>query len=155
MNGKSLRIAVLLGAAGLHTAAGAQDIFSDAEVVAGVSVGAYTNTGDASIMLGGFVLSDWRVAENLFAGAELNGHLGLGAVDADFSALGRFGYRFDGGVKTFVRGGYHLTELGRTRDNFLVGIGIEAPAGGAIIRGTIDRPGFGSTRLTTGIGWRF
>ncbi|MGY6551780.1 MAG: hypothetical protein ACXIT4_07775 [Erythrobacter sp.] len=155
MNRIAAGAAALVAAFGLPAAAQAQDVFSNAEVIGGGSLGAYTNTGDSSIILGGFVQSDWRVARNLFAGGEVNAHIGVGEVDADFSVLGRFGYRFNSGAKLFVRGGYHLTELGRTRDNFLVGAGVEVPAGGVVVRGIIDRPGFGSTRLTTGVGWRF
>lgn len=145
------KAAILALAAALPVAAQAQD----PEVVVGGSLGVYTNTGDTSVMIGGFGLADWKIARNLFAGAEAGAHLGLGNVDADFSALGRFGYRFDSGVKLVARGGYHLTDFGRTRDNFMVGAGVEVPAGNAIVRAHVDRPGFGSTRLTTGIGWRF
>ncbi len=142
---------ILLVAASLSVAAQAQE----PEVVVGGSLGVYTNTGDSSVIIGGFGLADWKIARNLFAGAEAGAHIGVGEVDADFSALGRFGYRFDSGVKLVVRGGYHLTDFRRTRDNFLVGAGVEVPAGDVILRAHVDRPGFGSTRLTTGVGWRF
>lgn len=155
---KETQMKTILAKAALVAAVAALPVAAQAqspEVVAGGSLGVYTNTGDSSVMIGGFGLADWKIARNLFAGAEASAHVGLGEVDADFSALGRFGYRFDSGVKLLVRGGYHLTDLGRTRDNFLVGAGVEVPAGGVIVRAHVDRPGFGSTRLTTGVGWRF
>lgn len=127
---------------------------------------------DSSPIFGGFVAVDWSLSDNLFAGIEGNAHFGTDALDADYGASLRVGYRTENGTKLYLRGGYQFIELDYseildvsedeipgglddTFDDYLVGAGVEAPIGSIILRANVDTISFDTVRATAGVGLRF
>lgn len=169
-------------------AAFAQD--GEAEVTIGASAG-YHDLGvaddveditdievdDGGVIYGGFIAVDFPVSDNLFAGIEANAHIGTDALDADYGASARFGYRSENGTKVYLRGGYQWVDIDAAglvnldEDDFideddlgidttvgdiLIGAGIDLPLGdAATLRANVDTITFDTFRATAGIGFRF
>ncbi len=180
----SFYVATALAVALLPTAAFAQDE-QKAEVTVGATAGyhdlgiadevkALTNVdvNDGSPIFGGFVAVDFPVSSNVFAGVEGNFNIGTDALDSDYGASARLGYRADNGTKVYVRGGYQWVELDYaqmldvpkasipaglddTFDDYLVGAGVDVPAGKMVFRVNVDTISFDTLRATAGIGFKF
>ena len=116
-------IAAAFAGALLPSAAFAQDA-TPAEVTLGVTAGyhdlgisdeVYDLTGvevdDGSPIFGGFASVDFPVSDSVFIGAEGNLSIGTDAIDSDYGASARLGYRTPNGTKVYVRGGYQWVEL--------------------------------------------
>lgn len=176
-------LAIAASTVALPTAAFAQD--SGAEVTIGASAGIHnlgvadeiedlTNlpADDSAGIFGGFIAVDFPVSESIFAGIEGNANIGTGALDADYGASVRLGYRGTDGTKVYVRGGYQFIDLDlanildvpenavpagldTTVDDYLVGAGVEFPIGSFILRGNVDTISFDTLRATAGVGFRF
>jgi outer membrane immunogenic protein len=150
------------------SSAGTHDlgIAKDVRAATGVDV------KDRGGIFGGFIAVDFPVSDNLFIGAEGNGHVGNGAINSEYGGSARFGYRMDGGTKIYVRGGYQWVNIDYAeilnvpknalpaglQDNFgeyLVGGGVEYPMGKITVRINVDTLGFDTIRTTGGIGLRF
>ncbi len=173
-----------LAALALPSVAHAQE----AEVFAGVS-GGYHDLGvdgeveaqfpgvgidDGSPIFGVFAGVDVPVGESMFAGVEGNYHLGTSAIDSEYGASLRIGFRDQGGAKYYLRGGYQEVNfdfaeiidldvpantydgLDDTSGDYLVGAGVEFPLGErAFLRANVDTIAFDSARATAGFGFRF
>lgn len=185
---KKIALASLAAAAAfaVPTAGYAQDAKS--EVTIGATVGVHdlgvdddiaTIGGfpieDSGAIFGGFVAVDFPLSSNIFAGIEGNANFGTQAIDADYGASVRLGYRTNSGTKLYLRGGYQEVdidvngllglddgtitddELGisTTVGDYLVGAGVEVPLGKAVLRGNVDTIAFDSLRATAGVGFRF
>ena len=150
------------GTAGIHDLGIEEEVFD----ITGLDV------DDSSPIFGGFVAVDFPVADNIFAGVEGNASFGTDALDADYGASVRLGYRADNGTKVYVRGGYQFVELDYaeildvpetdiplglddTFDDYLVGAGVEAPIGNLVLRANVDTISFDTLRATAGVGLRF
>ncbi|QIQ86184.1 hypothetical protein [Erythrobacter sp.] len=154
---------VTVGAqAGYHDLGIADEVFD----LTGIEV------DDGSALFGGFVAVDFPVSDTLFAGVEGNANLGTDALDADYGASARLGIRTENGTKFYVRGGYQWVDidyanildvpeaavpagLDSTFGDYLVGVGIDLPFGGAVLRGNVDTIAFDTVRATAGVGFRF
>ncbi|MDY7099116.1 MAG: hypothetical protein SXU28_13355 [Pseudomonadota bacterium] len=177
--------AIAAFAAALPSAAFAQDATPATEVTIGATAGIHDlgvaddvqaltglDTDDSSPIFGGFVSVDVPVAQNLFVGAEGNLNFGTDALDADYGASLRAGFRADNGTKVYVRGGYQWVEidyaevfdvpqaqipggLEDTFDDYLVGAGVDVPVGGFILRANVDTISFDTVRATAGVGFKF
>ncbi len=132
---------------------------------------------DSSFIFGGFAGVDFAVGDNLFIGAEANFHVGTEAVDSEYGASARLGFRDGGGAKFYVRGGYQevnldfvniieipgvtLTDddfdgIDDTAGDYLLGAGVEFPVSeSTFLRVNVDTIGFDSARATAGFGLRF
>lgn len=130
---------------------------------------------DGGAIFGGFVALDFPVGSNLFAGIEGNASFGTEAIDAEYGASLRFGFRSDSGTKLYLRGGYQAIDvdaagvlgfdedlfdeddfgLDSTVDDYLVGAGVEFPVGGLRLRGNVDTVAFDTFRATAGVGYAF
>lgn len=132
---------------------------------------------DGSVIFGGFAGVDVPVGTNVFIGAEANFHLGTDAVDSEYGASARLGFRDAGGAKYYLRGGYQEVNLDfpniieipgvelddddfagidDTAGDYLVGAGAEFPIGeSTFLRVNVDTIGFDSARATAGFGLRF
>ena len=127
---------------------------------------------DGSAIFGGFVAVDFPINDNLFAGVEGNVSLGSDAIDAEYGASARFGYRTENGTKLYVRGGYQWIDLDLSEltgldddlidplsedvvDDYLVGIGAEVPVGAFSLRANVDTVSFDTVRATAGVAFRF
>ena len=177
-------IAAAAAVAFVPSAAFAQDA-SAAEVTAGVTAG-YHDLGisdevydltnvevdDGSPIFGGFVSVDFPASSNVFVGVEGNFNVGTDALDSDYGASARFGYRAENGTKVYVRGGYQWVELDYanmlnvdesaipaglddTFSDYLVGAGVDVPMGKAVFRVNVDTISFDTLRATAGVGFRF
>lgn len=186
-------LAAAAGALVLPAAAQAQDGLAEgAEVTIGAS-GGYHDLGvsgdntdlegfdldDDGTIYGGFVAVDVPLGETLFVGAEANGHFGSGAIDHEYGASGRLGFRTAEGAKFYVRGGYQWVDIDlgnltgldpdelfdsgdgdgfdfdTTEGDYLVGVGAEAPFGPVVLRGNLDTIAFDTLRATAGVALRF
>lgn len=126
---------------------------------------------DSSPIIGVFVGYDQPVSSNLFLGFEGNYHFGTDALDADYGASVRFGFNAAGGTKAYVRGGYQAIKvdyneiinddsfdfsgIDDTESDYLVGVGVDVPLGGAFVRANVDTISFDTLRATAGVGLRF
>lgn len=126
---------------------------------------------DSSLIFGGAAGFDFTLGGNVFAGIEGNYHFGTDALDSDYGASVRLGYRAATGSKFYVRGGYQqidvdynqivnddtidFTGVDDTEGDYLVGVGVDVPLGGVFIRGNVDTISFDTLRATAGIGVRF
>jgi outer membrane immunogenic protein len=77
----------------------------------------------------------------------------------------------EGGTKLYVRGGYQeinvdynkiiqddsvdFSGVDDSEGDYLVGVGVDVPAGGVFFRGNVDTISFDTLRATAGIGVRF
>ncbi|MEL7689563.1 outer membrane protein [Citromicrobium bathyomarinum] len=178
-------IAAAFAGALLPSAAFAQDA-TPAEVTLGVTAGyhdlgisdeVYDLTGvevdDGSPIFGGFASVDFPVSDSIFIGAEGNLSIGTDAIDSDYGASARLGYRTQNGTKVYVRGGYQWVELDYanmlnvdksaipaglddTVGDYLVGGGVDVPIGSkAMFRVNVDTISFDTLRATAGVGFRF
>lgn len=165
----------------LPTAAQAQD--AGAETFVGVSAG-YHDLGaddiadefgvdidDSSVTLGVFAGADFPVGSGAFAGVEANYNFGFDAIDSEYGASVRLGFRDAGGAKYYLRGGYQwvdldvakitgldeadVADIDDTGGDYLVGAGVEFPIGGAALRVNIDTIAFDTLRATTGVAVKF
>jgi outer membrane immunogenic protein len=128
---------------------------------------------DLAQTVGGFIAVDTRLGSNFFAGLEGNMNVGPGSgINYEYGGSLRLGYRGTDGSKLYVRGGYQWIDLdlgnilgvpdaavpaglqGHASD-YLVGAGVELPAGKVILRGNFDTVGFDTVRGTLGVGVRF
>ncbi|MDJ0977511.1 MAG: hypothetical protein QNI87_03165 [Erythrobacter sp.] len=129
---------------------------------------------DNGAIFGGFVAVDFPVAESFFVGIEGNAAVGTDAIDAEYGASARAGFRTANGTKLYVRGGYQEVDvdageflgvdedlleddfdLDTTTGDYLVGAGIDVPLGGFDVRLNLDTIAFDTVRATAGIGLRF
>ncbi|MEL6528662.1 MAG: outer membrane beta-barrel protein [Pseudomonadota bacterium] len=157
---------VTIGASGGYHDLGIGD---DLEDIAG------PDASDSGAIFGGFVAVDVPVSSTFFVGVEGNAHIGTGAIDADYGASARLGYRAENGTKVYLRGGYQWVDvdaaelagvdgdlfdeddlgIDTTVGDYLVGAGVDVPVGQVSIRGNIDTISFDTVRLTAGVGFRF
>lgn len=187
MNKRILLAGAAVASFAIPAAAQAQDAGSSAEPFVGVSVG-YHDLGvdsdiadgltgveinDSSLIIGVVGGVDFPVSQDLFAGVEGNYHFGTSAVDSEYGASVRFGYRDSGGAKYYVRGGYQEVDfdayklidpepaagtfdgVDTTDGDYLVGAGVEYPIGGAALRFNLDTISFDTLRATTGVAFTF
>lgn len=185
MNKNLLLAAVATGAAfALPTAAQAQDVVPG-EGFVGVSAGVHTlgledelediapgfDFDDSSPIIGVFAGYDFPLGPSLFAGVEGNYNFGTDALDGDYGASARLGFRAPGGVKIYGRAGYQaikvdyneiinddtidFSAVDDTESDFLAGIGVDVPLGGAFVRANVDTISFDTLRATAGVGLRF
>lgn len=180
---KIVSLSIAAAVMAIPGAAYAQD--SQAEVTIGATAGVHTlgvsdelddagfpDANDTSAIFGGFVTVDVPVGSNAFAGIEGNVSLGTAAIDAEYGAAVRVGYRANNGTKVYLRGGYQFVDLDvanildideslvpagldTTVDDYLVGGGLEFPIGNAAIRFDVDTISFDTLRGTAGVGFRF
>jgi outer membrane immunogenic protein len=183
MTPKNLLRLAALSAAALAAPVAAQDAAGEGFIVASggihslgfedeiqdVAPGA--DVDDSSLIFGGAVGYDFKLGTNLFAGVEANYHFGSDALDSDYGASVRLGYRAPGGTKVYIRGGYQeidvdyneiinddsfdFTGVDDSEGDYLVGMGLDVPLGGLFIRGNVDTISFDTLRATAGIGVRF
>lgn len=133
------------------------------------------DASDGGGIFGGFIAVDFPVSSNFFVGVEGNAHIGTDAIDADYGASARAGYRAENGTKVYLRGGYQWVDvdaaalagvdddtfdeddlgIDTTVGDYLVGAGVEVPVGQVSIRGNVDTISFDTIRLTAGVGFRF
>ena len=132
---------------------------------------------DSSPIFGAYAGADFAVGTNAFVGLEANFHIGTGAIDSEYGASARLGFRDAGGAKYYLRGGYQEIDLDFAEivsvdgfefddedfdgiddsgGDYLVGAGVEFPLGtSAMLRVNLDTVGFETVRGTAGIGFRF
>lgn len=132
---------------------------------------------DLAQTVGGFVAVDKTLgASNIFAGLEGNFNVGPGGgINYEYGGSLRLGYRGQDGAKVYVRGGYQWVDINLPQilnvsendgvlglvglrghiNDYLVGAGVELPAGRVILRGNVDSVGFDTVRGTLGVGVRF
>ncbi|WP_298466258.1 outer membrane beta-barrel protein [uncultured Erythrobacter sp.] len=186
---KKITLSTLAAVAALTApgAAFAQDA-GQAEVTVGANAGyhdlgigddlediAGPDASDGGAIFGGFIAVDFPVSSNFFVGVEGNANIGTDAIDADYGASGRLGYRAENGTKVYLRGGYQWVDvdaaalagvdgdlfdeddlgIDTTVGDYLVGAGVEVPVGQVSIRGNVDTISFETLRLTAGVGFRF
>lgn len=135
------------------------------------------DANDLAQTVGGFVAVDKTLGSSkFFAGLEGNINVGPGGgINYEYGGSLRLGLRGQDGSKVYVRGGYQwvdinlpeilnvpegtgllgLTGLRGHLNDYLVGGGVELPAGKVILRGNIDTVGFETVRGTLGVGVRF
>lgn len=131
------------------------------------------NADDLAQTVGGFVAADKMIGSNFFTGLEANMNVGPGSgINYEYGGSLRLGYRGHDGAKVYMRGGYQWVDInlgnilgvpdaavpanlqGHASD-YLVGAGVELPAGKVILRGNVDSVGFDTVRGTLGVGVRF
>ncbi|MGY6551782.1 MAG: hypothetical protein ACXIT4_07785 [Erythrobacter sp.] len=129
---------------------------------------------DLAQIVGGFAAIDYKLGSNFFAGVEGNMHVGPGSgVNYEYGGSLRLGLRGQDGSKVYVRGGYQWVDINLSNivgvqsdsdllvglqghaSDYLVGAGVELPAGKVILRGNVDTLGFDTVRGTLGVGVRF
>lgn len=186
---KKLTFATLAAAAAfvVPTAASAQD--AQPEVTIGASAGIHDlgvvegdtdidgfEIDDSGAIFGGFIAVDFPVGESFFVGIEGNAHIGTDAIEAEYGASARAGFRASNGSKFYVRGGYQEVDLDAagligvdgdlldegdlgidtTVGDYLVGAGADFPIGESLtLRANVDTIAFDTVRATAGIGFRF
>lgn len=128
---------------------------------------------DLAQTVGGFAAVDYPLGSKFFTGVEGNISVGPGSgINYEYGGSLRLGYRGKDGAKAYVRGGYQWVDInlgnilgvpdaavpgglqGHASD-YLVGAGVELPAGKVILRGNVDSVGFDTVRGTLGVGVRF
>ncbi|MGY6551781.1 MAG: outer membrane protein [Erythrobacter sp.] len=121
------------------------------------------------IVYGVFAAADKPLRDNLFAGLEVNAHLGTRAVSSDLGASLRLGLRAESGTKVYVRAGYQWVNLNRDNftgaldpqtstsvNNYLIGGGVEFPVYRQLtLRTNFDTVGFDIVRATSGFAYKF
>merc|ERR1711907_631323 len=126
---------------------------------------------DSSPIFGVFAGYDFPLGQSLFAGVEANYNFGTDALDGDYGASARLGFRAPGGVKIYGRAGYQAIKVDYneiidddtvnfdafddTESDFLAGIGVDVPVGKAFVRANLDTISFDTMRATAGVGLRF
>jgi len=128
---------------------------------------------DLARTVGGFAAVDYKLGSNLFTGIEGNMNVGAGSgINYEFGGSLRLGYRGKDGAKVYVRGGYQWVDINLANilgvpeaavpgdlqghaSDYLVGAGVELPAGKLMLRGNLDTVGFDTVRGTLGVGVRF
>ena len=147
-------IAAAFAGALLPSAAFAQDA-TPAEVTLGVTAGyhdlgisdeVYDLTGvevdDGSPIFGGFASVDFPVSDSVFIGAEGNLSIGTDAIDSDYGASARLGYRTPNGTKVYVRGGYQWVELDYANmlnvDKSAIPAGLDDTVGDYLVGGGVN-----------------
>ena len=181
-----------IGAIALPAAAQAQST-EGADITIGASVGMHDlgidlgdldaddgefddfNIDDSSEIYGGFVAADFPLGESMFAGVEGNFHFGSGAIESEYGAAARLGFKTEGGSKIYARGGYQWVDLdvenltGVSEDfldendidvsdvggDYLVGVGVEVPVSSVVLRANVDTIAFDTLRGTVGVGFKF
>lgn len=126
-------------------------------------------------IFGGFIAVDFPVSDNVFVGIEGNGAFGTGAIESEYGASARLGFRTNSGTKFYVRGGYQEVDLDAagiigvdesefdeedlgidtSGGDYLVGAGVEVPVGKLSVRVNVDTIAFDTVRATAGLGIRF
>ncbi len=152
-----------VGVSGGYHDLGADDVDDDFDI----------DVEDSSAILGIFAGADFAAAPNVFVGVEGNYHFGFSAIDSEYGASARLGFRDAGGAKYYVRGGYQWVDLDvaeltgvdediiddldidDTGGDYLVGLGAEFPIGGAALRVNLDTIAFDTVRATTGVAFNF
>ncbi len=156
---------------------GASGGYHDLEIKSDDPALANREIDDDAAIYGGFVAVDFPMGENAFVGVEGNGHFGSGAVDHEYGASARLGFRSREGGKFYVRGGYQWVDVDvsnvvgldpddlfddddgfdfdTTKGDYLVGVGAEAPLGNFVLRGNLDTIAFDTLRATAGVALRF
>lgn len=175
--------AAAAAALALPTAAQAQDAAGEGFIAASVGIHSLNIEDDVQALVPGADIDDsgeifglvagydFPVGSTMFAGIEGNYHFASGALDADYGASVRLGTRLAGGTKLYVRGGYQVvdvdynaiikddtvdfTGIDDTEGDYLVGVGLDVPVGGAFVRGNVDTISFDTLRATVGVGMRF
>jgi outer membrane immunogenic protein len=132
---------------------------------------------DLAQTVGGFIAVDKTIgASKFFTGIEGNVNVGPGSgINFEYGGSLRFGIRGQDGSKVYVRGGYQWVDINLPEllnvperagvlglvglrghiDDYLVGAGVELPAGKVVLRGNLDTVGFDTVRGTLGVGVRF
>jgi len=132
---------------------------------------------DLAQTVGGFIALDKTLgSSNFFTGIEGNINVGPGSgINYEYGGSLRLGYRGNDGAKVYVRGGYQWVDINLPQilnvsenagvlglvglrghiNDYLVGAGVELPAGRVILRGNVDSVGFDTVRGTLGVGVRF
>lgn len=161
---------------GAEITVGASGGYHDLEVRSDAATRAQLDIDDDALIYGGFVAVDFPMGENAFVGIEGNGHFGNGAVDKEYGASARLGFRTDEGSKFYVRGGYQWVDIDvsnivgtdlddvfgddefdfdTTAGDYMVGVGAEASLGNFVLRGNLDTIAFDTLRATAGVAVRF
>jgi len=180
---KIAMIAVALAtAAGMSTAAQAQETKS-AHPYAGVQVGFHDlgidedavpplTLDDSAMIYGGYAGVDFDLGSSAIVGIEANLNLGSSAIDAEYGAAARIGYRTTNGTIIYARVGYQWVNvdvenftgvanppagIDDTVDDILVGIGTDIALrdGPARIRLGVDTVSFDTIRGTAGVNFSF
>ena len=170
-------------ALGMSTAAQAQDTEAAAHPYVGVQVG-YHNLGvddddvapldvdDTALIYGAYVGFDFNVGSNMVLGLEGNFNLGTSAIDSEYGAAARIGFRAGGGTIVYARAGYQWVDLDvsnftgvpnppagieDTVDDYLVGVGADIALGNgpARFRVGVDTISFDTLRATAGLNFVF
>jgi outer membrane immunogenic protein len=129
---------------------------------------------DLAQTVGGFIAVDKTIgASKFFTGIEGNVNVGPGSgINYEYGGSLRLGIRGQDGSKVYVRGGYQWVDINLANilgvpdgavpaglqghaSDYLVGAGVELPAGSVILRGNLDTVGFDTVRGTLGVGVRF
>jgi outer membrane immunogenic protein len=184
MNLKTVFLAAACaGALALPAGAQAQDDAGEGFVVASAGIHSLGFEDEVQAVAPGFEVSDsspiigvaagfdFPLGSSAFAGFEGNYHFGTDALDSDYGASVRLGFRAEGGTKLYVRGGYQeinvdynkiiqddsvdFSGVDDSEGDYLVGVGVDVPAGGIFFRGNVDTISFDTLRATAGIGVRF
>lgn len=123
---------------------------------------------DNGMIYGVYAGADFDIGGNFVLGAEGNFNLGNGAIDSEYGAAARFGYRTQGGTTVYGRIGYQWVDIdvialtgdpsagiSDTDDDLLVGVGADIALGKAHLRLAVDTIAFDSLRPTVGLGLSF
>lgn len=148
--------------------AGVHDLGLDDELE---DIGPGLELDDSSPIFGVFAGYDFPVGPTLFLGVEGNYAFGTDALDGDYGANARLGFRAPGGTKIYARGGIQAVKvdyneiinddsidfdgIDDTESDYLVGVGVDVPVGKAFVRGNLDTISFDTMRATVGVGLRF
>lgn len=144
---------------------GYHDLGVDSDAVAPL------NIDDNALIFGGYAGVDFDVTGNIVVGAEANFNFGNSAIDNEYGAAARIGYRTANGSIVYVRGGYQWVNLDvsnltgvanppagidDTAGDYLVGVGADIATGSrARIRVGVDTIAFDSVRPTVGVNFAF
>ncbi len=127
---------------------------------------------DGSPIVGVYAGYDFPLGTNLFAGVEGNFHFGTDAIDTEYGASVRLGFRAEGGAKYYIRGGYQevdidveevldteipgIEDFDTSEGDYLVGLGVDFPVGERTgFRVNLDTISFDSLRATAGFALKF
>ena len=126
----------------------------------------------SSTFVGAFAGYDLPLGPGAFVGAEINYNVGFGSIDNEFGLAGRLGTSLPGGAKVYARGGYQVIDfdfeeifdveddavfdnLEDSEGDYIVGLGVDFPLGGSLVRVNLDSVSFDTIRATAGVGLRF
>ena len=175
--------AALVAAAAFATPAAAQDAAPGAHPYVGFQVGfhdlgvdaddfAPLDIDDNGLIYGAYVGVDFDIGTNAVIGVEGNFNLGTSAIDSEYGAAARIGYRAANGTIVYARVGYQWIDidaegltgvpnlpggLDDTDGDILVGIGADIAMGDspARIRIGVDTVSFDTLRATAGVNFVF